>query len=155
MKWLFVLASTFALRDSVAIIGRLKNALGFGEEKTEQFYNVHCKFETGNELVCFVDVLNWEAKKKEFYEKDGVVFCGAFTTKSFPSFLSIPHSRLCHLKAIPKMITIITLKNMLIIVGSWKREHIGERVTLSSHATPGNHANTLTIYHVSPHCVRV
>ena len=80
MKWLLALVCALTLRDSVAIFGRIKNALGFGGGKTEQFYNLHCKFETGNELVCFVDVLNWEAKKKELYEKDGVSFCGALTT---------------------------------------------------------------------------
>ena len=54
----------------------------------------------------------------------------------------IPNSRLCHSKAMPKMITIMPFKNMLIIVGAWKLEHSGERATLSFHATPGNHANT-------------
>merc|ERR1719182_284479 len=78
MKWLFVLACALTLRDSVAIFGAIKNALGFGEKTTEQFYNLHCKLENVNELVCFVDVLNYEAKEKDLYEKDGASFCGAF-----------------------------------------------------------------------------
>ena len=73
MKWLLALACALTLRDSVAFFG-------IGEKKTEQFYNLFCTFENVNELVCFVDVLNSEAKKKELYEKNGVNFCGAFTT---------------------------------------------------------------------------
>jgi len=71
MKWLLALACALTLRDSVAFFG-------IGEKKTEQFYNLFCTFENVNELVCFVDVLNSEAKKKELYEKNGVNFCGAF-----------------------------------------------------------------------------
>ena len=80
MKWLFALVCALTLRDSVAIFGAIKNALGFGEKVTQQFYHLHCDFENGNELVCFVDVLNSEATEKEDYEKDGRSFCGAFTT---------------------------------------------------------------------------
>ena len=75
MKWLFAIACAFPI---IAII--VVNVFGSGKKKTEYFYNSHCKFETGNELVCFVDALNWEAKNKDLYEKDGVSFCGAFTT---------------------------------------------------------------------------
>ena len=71
MKWLLALACALTLRDSVAF---------FWKKKAKQFYNLHCTFENVNELVCFVDVLDWEAKEKELYEKNGVDFCGAFTT---------------------------------------------------------------------------
>lgn len=52
----------------------------FGKKKGDvQLFNLHCKLETGNELVCFVDVLNWESKSASDYENQhGAHFCGAW-----------------------------------------------------------------------------